>query len=192
LEKVLELIEMEETNLTVKIKFEPEMISVQVPSSGTVLNLKEACQGKTGVSTENIKLIFKGRILKDEKTLEESKITESGLIVTMHNHDQKKANEASAAPASAAPASAAGPGGLGGLGGLGGVGGGMGGLEGLLAGMGGAGGAGGEGGMASMFDPAFMQQMMSNPMVAEMMEKVIDKSYELGEGRSFKYQLDAC
>lgn len=55
---------------------------VEVDPKATVKELKIACQDLSGgISAEEMRLIFKGKILKDEQTLDEYKI-ENG--VTLH------------------------------------------------------------------------------------------------------------
>lgn len=144
---------------------------VQIKEAGsTVLDLKQACAEKAGITAEEMRLIYKGKILKDDNSLVEYKINDGD---TVHLVKSKAAGASSTAPtqaaevtsttassgtASTASTGAAGVdpmaafGGLGGMGGLGGLGG-MGGLGGLGAGLpnmasgGGLNGLGGLGGM---------------------------------------------
>ena len=53
---------------------------IEVNGKGTVRELKEACVEKAGITAEEMRLIFKGKILKDDNTLEEYKI-EDGVTV---------------------------------------------------------------------------------------------------------------
>jgi len=53
---------------------------VQIAPASTVLDLKQLCTEKTQLAAESQRLIFKGRILKDEQTIASYEITE-GLTV---------------------------------------------------------------------------------------------------------------
>lgn len=57
-----------------------QQFEVSVNGKGTVKDLKEASVAGSGISAEDMRLIFKGKILKDEVTLEEYKI-EDGVTV---------------------------------------------------------------------------------------------------------------
>ena len=46
----------------------------------TVLDLKKACAEKAGGSPEEIRLIYKGKILKDDNTLVEYKIADGDTV----------------------------------------------------------------------------------------------------------------
>jgi ubiquilin len=124
------------------------------------------------MKAEEMRLIFKGKILKDEMTLDEYKITD-GLTVHLVKGksagapgDSSSLSGATATDASSvagstgagAGAGAAQPNPFAGMGGMGGMGG-FGGMQ----GMGGMGG-GMPPGMGQM-NPQMMEQMMGNPMV---------------------------
>ena len=128
---------------------------MSIEPTATVLDLKQKCEEPTSLKADQIRLIFKGRILKDADTLDKYNITNESAV-----HLVKSSAAASSAPqpaattpetttsstgATGAPAAAAGAGGAGaagaGLGGMGGFGG--------LGGMGGMGGMGGFPGMAA-------------------------------------------
>jgi ubiquilin len=133
------------------------------------------------MKAEEMRLIFKGKILKDEMTLDEYKITDGLTIHLVKGKTaggaQPPATAASDSGTSASTGAGAGAAGAGiGLGGAaqpnpfagGGFGGGS--PFGGMGGMGGMGGGGmppGMGGMpgGQMPSPEMMQQMMSNPMV---------------------------
>lgn len=60
-----------------------DQFEVEVATKATVKELKEACAAKqTAIGADEMRLIFKGKILKDEMTLEDYKIGE-GLTVHM-------------------------------------------------------------------------------------------------------------
>ncbi len=73
---------MTEITITIKPQGSEESFSVTITQESTVLQLKEACVGKCSLALEDIRLIFKGKILKDEMTLAEYKI-ENGVTVNL-------------------------------------------------------------------------------------------------------------
>lgn len=56
-------------------------LSIQIESSDTVLTLKSKIEAASGVPIAEIKLLLSGKVLQDEKTLEEYKISESSKIM---------------------------------------------------------------------------------------------------------------
>jgi len=176
---------MEATQIKVVLRQSSgDQFEVTIAQNATVKELKEECaKNQTAIVADEMRLIFKGKILKDEQTLDEYKIADG---LTVHLVKGSKAGAAKPAEGSslggttsdataagtgagAAGAGAAGanpfagmPPGFGGMGGMGGMPGmgGMGGMPGM-PGMGGMGGG--------MPNPDQMNQMMSNPMVQQMM-----------------------
>jgi ubiquilin len=61
---------MDEINLSIKCA-NSEKLTVVCEKSSTVLDLKKIIASKTDVSADNQRLIYKGRILKDESTMEQ-------------------------------------------------------------------------------------------------------------------------
>jgi len=124
-----------------------DQFEVEIAPKATVEELKKACAEKqTAMAAEEMRLIFKGKILKDEMTLDEYKITDG---LTIHLVKGKSAGAAATDTSSATgstASTAAGAGGAAGVGaaaggnpfgGAGGFpGGGMGGMQGM-PGMGG-------------------------------------------------------
>ena len=55
-----------------------------ISTDSTVVQLKDIIHEKTEIAKENIRLIFKGRILKDEQTIADVKI-ENGVTVVLVN-----------------------------------------------------------------------------------------------------------
>ena len=181
---------MEDSKIKITIRQSSgDQFEVEVGPTITVEDLKKACAEKqSNIAADEMRLIFKGKILKDEMTLDEYKITDG---LTIHLVKGKSASGAAASTASDAGSAstagtAAGAGGAAGLGGaaggqpnpfaaLGGMPGmgGMGGQPGGFGGMGGMGGMpggmGGMGGQGGMPNPQMMQQMMQNPMVQQML-----------------------
>jgi len=74
---------MEEPGSKIKLTIRQsngEQFEVEVEPSQTVLQLKELCKEKTNLEAVSQRLIFKGRILKDENTVASYEITD-GLTV---------------------------------------------------------------------------------------------------------------
>ena len=132
-----------------------DQFEVEIKTSESVMELKKACAEKqTAMAAEEMRLIFKGKILKDEMTLDEYKITDGMTIHLVKGKTAGGAQPAATASDSGASASTgAGAAGAGAGIGLGAAGGAqpnpfaaMGGAGGNpYAGMGGMGGFGGGG-----------------------------------------------
>ena len=127
-----------------------DQFDVSVPKNTLVKDLKVACKEKSGMEPEEMRLIHKGKILKDDgdQTIDQYNITD-GLTVHLvkgKNPNAQAANtSANTAPASAPAGGAAAAGGAAGAGMAGGAAG-----SDPFAGMGGMGGMGGFGGMGGM------------------------------------------
>jgi ubiquilin len=157
-----------------------DQFEVEVNNNAPVSELKEQCASKQdAIKSDEMRLIFKGKILKDEMTLDEYKIAD-GLTVHMvkgskaggagapgNTESSLGGTTSSSAGAEAQPNPFAGMGGMPGMG-MGGMGG-MGGMPPGMMGMGGMGGMGGGMGGGQMPNPDQMSQMMSNPMVQQML-----------------------
>ena len=153
-----------------------EQVEVECEATITVKDFKELCATKqSAIAAADMRLIFKGKILKDEMTLDDYKITD-GLTIHLVKGGNKGA-AATSQPAATASADAGAAGASGASAGAGlstGPSGGAGGANPFASmgmgmpgmGMGGMppmGGMGGPGG--GMPNPQMMEQMMSNPMV---------------------------
>ena len=79
---------MSEVTLTIKQKSGDEF-SITVKDTATIKEVKEACVELAKLPLEDIRLIFKGKILKDEMTLSEYKI-ENGLTVHLVQSSESK------------------------------------------------------------------------------------------------------
>ena len=53
---------------------------ILIAQNSSVKELKEVCSQKTGISATEQKLIYKGKILKDEMTLDDYKIEEGSTL----------------------------------------------------------------------------------------------------------------
>lgn len=168
---------MSEITLTIKCS-NSSTANVTADPTDTVLQLKERVAAVLSVPAAQQRLIYKGRVLKDELTLDSYSV-ENGHTVHMVKGAAAAATAASASPAPATPAApssssapsptiASPPAGaipnpfaMGGLGGLG-----------ALGGLGGA--AAGNGDINRMTQqlmnsPEMMQQIMNSPMMEAMM-----------------------
>ena len=57
-----------------------DQFEIEVNNGNTVTEVKAKCEEKTGMKAEEMRMIFKGKILKDDMTVEDYKITD-GLTV---------------------------------------------------------------------------------------------------------------
>jgi UV excision repair protein RAD23 len=86
--------------------------TIEVEPSDTILRLKELNGELQGCDASQQKLIFSGRILNDDSTIESYNITETGFIICMITKPKKPAApaaEPAAAPEAIAPSSPAAP-----------------------------------------------------------------------------------
>ena len=91
---------MEEKKIKVQLRQNSgAQFDIEVNGKGTVRDLKEACVEKAGISADEMRLIFKGKILKDENTLEEYKI-EDGVTVHLVKGKSAASSEPSASSTS--------------------------------------------------------------------------------------------
>lgn len=73
------------TTIKFKVKVSEELeFDLELEDTKTILDLKQASTEKSQFPVEDMKIILKGRILKDEQTLQECKITE-GAVVNLVN-----------------------------------------------------------------------------------------------------------
>ena len=71
---------MSEITINIKVQSSGAEFAVTIGLEATVKALKEKSVEQSGVPVEDQKLIFKGRILKDENSLEESKVADGVTI----------------------------------------------------------------------------------------------------------------
>jgi ubiquilin len=96
---------MEDAQIKITIRQSSgDQFEVEVSAKASVLDLKKACAEKqTSIIAEEMRLIFKGKILKDEMTLDEYKITDG---LTIHLVKGKSAGGAAASDTGSATTSA--------------------------------------------------------------------------------------
>merc|ERR1719229_26376 len=91
-----------EMNLKFKL-LNGKVFPVKAGSKLSVAKLKIICQGATEIDHDLQRLIYKGRVLKDEQTVDELKINDGDtIIVVKSKKKKKKPNGASPAEAEAA------------------------------------------------------------------------------------------
>jgi len=91
----------EEITITIKLQSQEEF-PLTVTLQTKVSEVKEKCIEKAGIPVEDIRLIFKGRILKNEQTLEEYKIA-AGVTVHLVQSSESKTSTEAEAPKTDAP-----------------------------------------------------------------------------------------
>ena len=158
---------MSEITITIKCS-NSDKADITADNSITVGELKDLIAVKLSISSAQQRLIFRGRVLKDDLTLEHYEVT-TGSTVHLVKGVVKTTDGASPAAATPAQPIAAPPapsqtpqanpfgafGGLGGLGGLGAFGGGMPDMRSMQDQL--------------MRNPELMQQIMSSPMMESLM-----------------------
>eukprot|EP01083_Nonionella_stella_P015952 44626_1 len=175
--------------ITVTIKCTTgQKFTVELTPDKNIKDLKELCSKETDVEVERQRLIYKGHVLKDDRTIESYGIENEHTVILVKGSKPKPKPDPNAPQPAAAPVvqptaalpdapSAANTGAapqqpafdpfamlsaMGGGGGMGAMGSGMG------------GGGQGANPMASMMqNPEMIGQMMSNPMVQQMMQQMM-------------------
>lgn len=94
---------MTEITFTVKPQQSGEEISFTLPNDTKIAQLKSIIHEKTQIAVENIRLLFKGRILKDDQTLTEGKV-DNGVTVILVNTSADAKKEAEPSPSTAVEA----------------------------------------------------------------------------------------
>ena len=79
---------MEEEEIEVKIKMtaNAQVYAVKILKSDTIQTLKEKCQKETEVPPESQNLVYKGRILTNEKLVSDYKIENGHTIILVKKH----------------------------------------------------------------------------------------------------------
>ncbi|GJN68851.1 UV excision repair protein (RadW) [Purpureocillium lilacinum] len=86
-----------------------QKFTLEVEPSDLISAVKEKISGEKGWDPKHQKLIYSGKILKDEETVQSYNIEEKGFVVCMVNKPKEKPAPSPAPPAPAAEASAAAP-----------------------------------------------------------------------------------
>lgn len=142
---------MTEVEITIKCS-NMESAVVSIDNSSTISDLKEKISERLSVSPSLQRLIFKGRVLKDDLTLEHYEIENGSIVHLVKGFPKPTASAPASSPtttiAAPSPAPAPQPSSFGGVPSLPGM-----------------------GGMQDEFlrNPALMEQMMSSPMMDSLM-----------------------
>lgn len=153
-------------NVKVKMTSNNSTFDISIDKTGTVLDLKKACTEHTQLKETEQNLVYKGRILVDEKTIADYNIMNDHTIILVKKFvPEVKAEEKTTTTTTsnsvdpfavfqAQPIEGGSSSGLSGLSGLGGMG---------QSGLGGLGG----------IDPSQLNSMMSNPQYMNMMNEML-------------------
>jgi uncharacterized ubiquitin-like protein YukD len=85
---------MSEENITLKIKMSMNnsTFEVTLPKTATVLELKESCKGSSSINPPEQNLVYRGRILADEKLLSDYNIANDHTIILVKKYTESKSN----------------------------------------------------------------------------------------------------
>ena len=88
----------EELEINIKIKLTNNNLNfdVKLLPSQTVLDLKKACSEKSGLSEKEQNLVYKGRILSDEKLVKDYNVQNDHTVILvkkMSNNEKKSKNK---------------------------------------------------------------------------------------------------
>jgi uncharacterized ubiquitin-like protein YukD len=73
--------EVEEISIKIKRTNNNSLIEVKVSKSATVLELKEVIQEKSGIDANRQSLVYKGKILADDRTLSEYQVENDHTLI---------------------------------------------------------------------------------------------------------------
>mmetsp|Transcript_23121 Transcript_23121/g.58085 ORF Transcript_23121/g.58085 Transcript_23121/m.58085 type:complete len:502 (-) Transcript_23121:189-1694(-) len=128
---------------------EGRKLAVELALADSVADLKDALAGPSGIPAGEQRLVYKGQVLRDERTLESYGLAADHVLHLVRGRPVGGSSGA-APPAAAPPQSTSAP---------------MGGAprDGLFGSLGGADPLGGDAGMASLMNNPMMQSMLDNP-----------------------------
>lgn len=165
---------MSEENINVKVKMTSNnsVYDIQISPTASVLDLKKDLTEKSGLKDNEQNLVYKGKILADDKNLNDYNVQNDHTIILVKKYvatentttEDKSKTETTGTTQNTSntsdPFSMFGQGGQGGMGGLGGL---------------------GQGGMGNV-DPSQLNSMLSNPMYMNMMSEVYNIIYIVDDG----------
>ena len=76
----------EEIQVKIKMTSNAQVYTVKISKSDTILALKEKCQKETSIPPESQNLVYKGRILSNEKLVSDYKIENDHTIILVKRH----------------------------------------------------------------------------------------------------------
>ena len=83
---------MEEIEVNIKIKETNRIYNIPIRKSDTILKLKEYCKIISNIPQDQQNLIFKGKILSDEKLINDYNIDNNNDIFLVKKEDPKSVN----------------------------------------------------------------------------------------------------
>ena len=168
---------MEEIQIKIKMTSNAQVYTVKIAKSDTILKLKEKCQEQTQIPPESQNLVYKGRILVNEKLVSDYNIENDHTIILVKKHTAppKMENKPQSTNTNNQNTNNFGNnqnpfmGGMPDLSQLNSI---LGNIDpnelnNMMQNMGGLGGLGGLGGMGGL-NPQMMGQILSNPMYMQM------------------------
>ena len=85
---------MEEIQIKIKMTSNAQVYTVKIAKSETILKLKEACEKETKIPPLSQNLVYKGRILANEKLISDYNIENDHTIILVkniqHQHQMKQ------------------------------------------------------------------------------------------------------
>lgn len=163
----------DQISVKVKMTSNNQTYDVSISPESTVLDFKKAISEKSGLGEKEQNLVYKGRILADDKLVKDYNIQNDHTIILVKKFVEKEGEKKEEAKPTTTTSNTTGSttttnqntqdpfsmfGGMGGMPGMGGLGG--------MPGMGGMGGIGG-------IDPSQLSGMMNNPMYMQMMNEML-------------------
>lgn len=77
-------------NVKVKMTSNNQTFDISVPKSSTVLEFKASCVEKTGLKEAEQNLVYKGRILQDDKNIADYNIGNDHTIILVKKYSETK------------------------------------------------------------------------------------------------------
>ena len=77
---------MEEIQIKIKMTSSTQVYTVKVLKSDTILKLKEECEKQTQIPISSQNLVYKGRILLNEKLVNDYNIENDHAIILVKKH----------------------------------------------------------------------------------------------------------
>ena len=84
----------DQINISIKQTNNNQVFDVKILKSNTVLELKSACQEKSDLPPVNQNLVYKGRILSDEKLVSDYNIAEGHTLILVKKLSQEEKEQA--------------------------------------------------------------------------------------------------
>lgn len=83
---------MSDENITIKIKMSMNntTFEVSMAKSATINELKESCKAQSGINPPEQNLVYRGRILVDEKLISDYNIGNDHTIILVKKHVEPK------------------------------------------------------------------------------------------------------